>query len=500
MSRGLRSISVLLIILLLTACGKTTVPPVEEPEEQPEEIQVQVPEEQQELAVFEGTYRYLVPEEGDEGYVQITACSEFLLLEHFLCMEGSVYSFWAEEFWPNEDGFTDGEFTSVSGKSQTFSGMTSGDLYDTMPRNRVITLTEDGVVLNYDDSDAEYCVKDSAFSYHSSREQLRQALGEGTGKKDEALYGIWSWRNSREAVFLTFREDGSVSLLQKEEGEPAEVWEGVFSFEQGGKVSILAEKIGDGCYPYVRSWQWHVDADNMLWLTFEDDRQIIFLPAEKEPTRSIDGQISLSYVGSHYDMDGEYTDQYGTEYEYVYRLPQFFGDDADAMEVNRQIMEIYAPLIETELGAMVGKEFLSFTEVNWEGNIHEDVLYLHVYAKTWDWEEHNAYYYDTVEGRFLTTQEVLDRLLIDQGYFLEAVREGAEAAFLEIFSDIPEGYKEESGYYEMKEWTVSEEAVNLQVPIFVDRFGSIAVYARIGSMAGSGIIWEVLRPFDGAVG
>ena len=158
------------------------------------------------------------------------------------------------------------------------------------------------------------------------------------------------------------------------------------------------------------------------------------------------------------------------------------------------------PIIEEELAAMETGEFLSFAEVSFDSNVHEGVLYLHIYANTWDWEEHSAYYYDTKTGAFLSTEEVLDRLLINQNYFLEAVREYAQAAFVEMFCDLPETYREEAGYYDMLEWTVSDEAVNLQLPIFVDRFGGISVYARIGSMAGSGIIWEILRPFDGAVG
>ena len=505
MNRMFRSFSAILALLVLTACGKTPQAPTEVIDETPVVAEVlqeetPAPQERPNLTAFDGTYRANVPSEGDAGYVQITAYGEFLLLEHFLCMDGSVYSFWAEEFWPNEDGFAAGEFTSVSGMSQTFSVMTAGDLYDTMPQNRVISLTEEGVVLNYDDSDAEYYVKDADFSYHSAKEDLRQILSESTAKPEQKLLGTWSCKSSQEALCLTFREDGTMSFLQKKTGEPVQAYEGVFSAEKGGSVTVAAEKAGDGMYPYVMNWQWHVDADNMLWLTFEDERQVIFLPTQSETFRSVARQEALSYVGNWYDMTGEYTDQYGTKYDYIYRLPQFYGDDAAAMAVNEEIMEKYSPLIVEELGAMEAEEFLTYAEVNFESNVHEDVLYLHIYAKTFDWEEHSAYYYDVKTGQFLTAEEVLDRLLIDPNYFLEAVREYAQVAFEETFAELPEEYRQEYGYYDMLQWTRSDEAVNLQVPIYVDRFGSIAVHARIGSMAGSGIIWEVLRPFDGAVG
>lgn len=496
-----------MILLLFTACGTLPQAPIEEPEE-PQNVEVEnvvqeeIPEQPEvpDLTVFEGIYRANVPQEGDAGYVQITSHGDFLMLEHFLCMEGSVYSFWAEEFWPKEDGFTTEDFISLSGRSQTFSMMTAGDGYDTMPQNRAITLTDEGVVLNYDDSDAEYYVKDESFAYEISHAELRQIVGEGTAKENASLYGTWSWHNSREALFLTFFEDGRVSFLQKQAGKPVQVYEGVFSVEEDGSVAVAAEKAGDGMYPHIMSWHWHVDADGMLWLTFEDERQIVFLPTAETMPRSVSREKALSYLGTGYDLSGAYTDRYETTYDYCYRMPQFYGDDAAVMAVNEQIRNSFSPIIEEELASMEAEGSLSFTEVSYESNVHEDVLYLHIYAKAFDWEEHSAYYYDTKTGEFLSTQEVLDRLLIDQAYFLEAVREDALAVFEETFSEIPKEDREQYGYYEMQDWTVSDEAVDLGLPIYVDAFGSVAVHARIGSMAGSGVIWTVLRPFDGAVG
>ena len=149
---------------------------------------------------------------------------------------------------------------------------------------------------------------------------------------------------------------------------------------------------------------------------------------------------------------------------------------------------------------MEQEEFLSYTDVNWESDVFEGVLYLHIYAESFNWQEHSAYYYDLEQGAFLTTEEVLDRLLIEPSYFLEAVRQGAEETFESYFSDIPINDRVEYGYYELLEWTVSDEAVNFDLPIFVNRWGSIAVYARIGSMAGASEFRTVLYPFDGAVG
>lgn len=477
-----RLISLVCILLMLTACGKTEAPPAEPPQEAA-------------LAAYAGVYRDCVPEvEGEEGYVQITAYADFLLLEHFLCMEGSVYSFWAEEFWPYEGSYQE---NMVYGQSQTFSMQTSGDLYDTMPQNRSIALTDEGVVLNYDDSDAEYYVKDDTFSYHSTTEELRQRLDEATAP-DARVLGTWGYRGGWEAGCVTFRVDGGFSYVWKTPGEPVQVYDGVFT-EGNGSLQILAEMAGDGTYPHQMQWNWSIDEYGGLCLAMESD-VYTFQPTEGLFSLDMARQAAMAYLGSWYDMSGTYTDEDDGFYLYTYRLPQFYGDDAAVMAVNRQIMDDYSPLIEEELQAMAQGAFLSFTDVNWESDVFEGILYLHIWAESFNWQEHSAYYYDLETGEFLTTEEVLDRLLIDHDYFLEAVRQGAEDVFISYFSDIPQQERAEYGYYEMLEWTVSDEAVNFDLPIFVDSQGSIAVYARIGSMAGASEFRTVLHPFDGAVG
>ncbi len=502
MKHPIRGLSLLMILLALTACNKAEPEPVSPAE--PEagiESPVDQTYDEPELSVFDGVYRDCVTEnEGEDGYVQITAYDDFILLEHYLCMDGSVYSFWAEEFWPYDGGYHDtaGEFASVFGQSQTFSVMTTGDLYDTMPQNRSIALTDEGVVLNYDDSDAEYYVKDEAFSYHSTAEEFRQILGGSTA--DSALLGTWGYWDGWETGCVTFGEDGHVSFLWKAPGEPVQVYHGVFALEEGDGVSVLAEMAGDGTYPHTMNWQWSVDEYGDLCLTFEDEIDRCFYPVDGQFSMEMSPRYALSYLGSWYDMHGAYTDQYGTDYDYIYRLPQFYGDAEAVMTVNRQIMDDFSPLIEMELQAMAQEEFLSYYEVDWESGQYEGVLYLHIYAECHNWQEHRAYYYDLETGAFLTTEEVLDRLLLDHDYFLEAVREGAGAVFTETFGSLPKEDRQEFGYYEMLEWTQSDEAVNFNLPIFVDDRGSIAVYARIGSMAGAGEFRVALYPFDGAVG
>ena len=502
-----------LMVFSISACSKPEPQPT--PPEDPGGLctdPVVFPAET-DYAVFNGIYRDPVPEqEGETGYVEITAYNDLILLEHFLCMDGSVYSFWAEEFWPSTGYYPNGEYPSVYGKSQTFSSMTHPDIYEDMPKNRSITLTEDGVVLNYDDSDAEYYILDNSFFGHSSAEDMRGFLGEDVTSDFGALYGseevlgIWSCRDGQDIFCLSFSEDGTFSMLRKSPGTPVAAYRGVFAFgEHTGNLEICAERTGCGKYPYMAGWEWSA-ADGSLSLLDKDGtiltpgKEYNFRPVQDLFFTELTQQDALSYLYNSYHRTGQYTDQYGTEYSYRYALPQFYGYSEAVTEVNQTLTDTFFPFIEMEEAAMEAGEFLSYDTVNWEAEIFEGVLYLHIYAVSFNWEEHAAFYLDVATGDFLDTEQVLDRLLIDPGYFLQAVKDGAEEVFLELHKEIPKEDREKYGYYDMLQWTVSQEAVNFDLPIFVDRCGSIAVYAKIGTLAGAGIMWEILRPFDGAVG
>ena len=508
-NRVLALLLAVLMALSISACSRPEPIPPDDPGIPGPEI-VSSPAES-DHAVFSGTYRDPVPEqEGETSYVEITAYDEFILLEHFLCMDGSVYSFWAEEFWPDTDYYPAGEYPSAYGKSQTFSSMTGLDLYGDAPKNRSITLTEDGVVLNYDDSDAEYYILENSFSGHSSAEDMQGFLGEDMLRDfdcgTDAVLGTWSFGDGPDAFCLTFSEDGSFAMLRKSPGKPVEAYRGAFAFGQySGDLEIFAERIGSGKYPYRVNWEWSA-ADGSLTLRDEagtllvPGKEYTFRPVQDRFFTQLEQQDALSYVYSICDSSGSYTDRYETEYFYRYALPQFYGCSDAVTEVNQSIADTFSPLIEMEQTAMEAGEFISYDAVDWEAEIFEGVLYLHVYAVSFDREEHAAFYLDTATGELLDTEQVLDRLLLDPDYFLQAVSDGAEEVYLEFHKGIPKEEREAYGYYDMLQWTVSQDAVNFDLPIFVDRSGSIAVYAKIGTLAGAGMMWEVLRPFDGAVG
>jgi len=472
------------------------------------------PHEGFDLTVFDGIYRANLPQGDDEEtWLQITGFNDFIMLEYHGLMEGSIYRYWAEEFWPGEGWYTSTKTDTVSGKSQQFSSMAQYENYSGLPQNRCITLTDDGVVLNHDDSDAEYFTRDDGFAGgHAAPVEMRERFGEDVHLDFDYQYdsknvlGTWGFWTGWDAAYVTFAEDGTFSMVWKNPGKPIAVYTGVYGFgTNSGNLEIQAERIGYGGYPYYANWEWSIDD----WgdLNVYDygcglvDGEYWFWQVEEDFFTAMTADTALGYiVESYYDM-GSYTDQYGSEYSYYYSLPNFYySDHRDLEQINRMIDAFYYPIIETEMNAMEVGEILTYDMVDWQSAVYNGVLFLHVYAYTYDWEEHDVFYIDVETMEQLKPEEMLARMGIAEDEFLDAVRTRAEELFINYFSEIPEEEREDFGYYDCLEQTVSDDFVNVDLPIFVDNIGQITVYVKLSSMAGSGIVWApncVFEPFYG---
>jgi len=462
------------------------------------------------LTVFDGIYRAkLAQGDDDETWLQIKGYNDFIMLEYHGFMEGSMYRFWAEEFWPGEEWYTSSDKEMISGKSQIFSSMGQYENYSEMPRNRCITLTNDGVVLNYDDDDAQYFVRDDGFDGgHTAPQEMRPRLGEDVHLDFAYQYdsknavGTWGFWDGWQAGCLTLEEDGNFSLYWKEPNRPIAVYEGVYGFgSYSGNLAVYAERQGYGGYPYVADWEWYVDEYGYLNISDYDtvilEGSMGFWKVEEDFFTVLDADTALGYITEEGPEWGNYTDQYGTEYSYYYSLPRFYHcESQDLQRINRQITDFYYPIMEAEQNAMEAGEFLSYDLIDWQASVYKGILFLHVYAYTYDWEEHSIFYVDVDTLEQLEPSEVLKRLDITEEEFLNAARTRAEEIFLEHFSGIPEADRETYGYYDCLEQTIGDEFVNLDLPIFVDRSGVITVYLKISSMAGSGVMWEANSIFE----
>ena len=129
--------------------------------------------------------------EGEDTYVAVRGFPEFLLIEYFTEYEGSVYSFWVEEFWPDEDVVL-GESLVLHGKSQNFSLMSVGNTYTSMPNRRTVSVTAEGINLHTEGFEEEVYLRVEDYGYHTTQAELLARLHDMISVREEPdLVGSW---------------------------------------------------------------------------------------------------------------------------------------------------------------------------------------------------------------------------------------------------------------------------------------------------------------------
>ena len=540
MKRWIALLLTVLLVVSLAACGKSSGPSLaeqmenrpaaEQPSEpsKPKPVQPEKPEKTEkpenteaketpkqeatpevpafigDYTSYDGTYRLAEQKmENEDTYVVVRGFPEFLLIECFTEYEGSVYSFWVEEFWP-DDGVVLGESEELLGKSQDFSLMTRGNIYTAMPSRRTVTLTEEGITLHTEGFAEEVYLRVEDYGYHTPETELLDRLHEMfTIREELAPVGVWEFWDGWRTIHVTLEEDGGFHFVSKEPGCPVRVRDGVWGVDDdSGNIQVVAELAGDGNYPYHITLYWRMDDNDYLYLWDEygdilpeTGNDVGFWQTGEKVYLNMNQLTAMGYVWDSYDLSGEYRDQYGTDYYYYYHLPQLFEDNEDLAEINTEIREKFVPIIEEELAAMENNEFITAQNVDYNLFVTEGILTLYIHSFSWEWEEHQTYYYDLQTNSRTDSRELLRRIGVSEEEFLTTVRDAVEAYYVETFAAVPEENREEYGYYERLEWTVSEEAVNFDLPVYVDAVGNLCVCARIGSIAGADEFWVPLYPF-----
>lgn len=138
------------------------------------------------------------------------------------------------------------------------------------------------------------------------------------------------------------------------------------------------------------------------------------------------------------------------------------------------------------------KVSLSCFYVAWESYQYENILSL-VVSCGWDADvnEYNVYLYDIVSGQQLTTAGLLKALDVDETVFLEAVRRAAAAKFDTQYGAIAGGDTDEF-LTERRDWTLSDENINMDARTYADGAGKLHVVLPIGSIAGADSYEQVL--------
>ena len=209
-----------------------------------------------------------------------------------------------------------------------------------------------------------------------------------------------------------------------------------------------------------------------------------------------DASYEAPQITELYNEDFDYTDGIGNSGHYTYHVPQIKADTQGAEAINKAISDAYTPIMNGVLEDVSDKVSLSCFYVAWESYQYENILSL-VVSCGWDADvnEYNVYLYDIASGQQLTTADLLKALDVDETVFLEAVRRAAAAKFDTQWGAIAGGDTNEF-LAERRDWTLSDENINMSVRTYADGAGKLHVVLPIGSIAGADSYEQVLSLDD----
>lgn len=209
-------------------------------------------------------------------------------------------------------------------------------------------------------------------------------------------------------------------------------------------------------------------------------------------TETPDTSYETPQITELYSEDFDYTDGVGNNGHYTYRVPQIEADTQGAEAINKAIADTYGPIVDGVKESVSEKVSLSCLYVAWETYQYENIMSL-VVSCGWDadMDSYNVYLYDIASGQQLTTEDLLKTLNVDEQAFLEAVRRAAADKFDTQYGAIAGGDMDEF-LTERRDWTLSDENINMDVRTYADGAGNLHVVLPIGSIAGADSYEQVL--------
>ena len=189
-----------------------------------------------------------------------------------------------------------------------------------------------------------------------------------------------------------------------------------------------------------------------------------------------------------YSEEGEGVSDDGFSYRYSFHVPQIEDDTADAAGINQEIASTYGEIAKECLESVQKKEAPYCSSVEYESFHSGEILSLVLKCAYFydSFEGYTVYSYDTAKGMRLTNEDILKMQNKTESEYLTALRRAAAKEFDDSFhagwgnmEDIHSG-----GYQELRSWTLSEQNLNLDLPLYLDN-GAVHVIAHIGSPAGA---------------
>lgn len=437
------------------------------------------------LSSFEGTYTAEVTENDEQYFIQIYTQGDIVLLEHVRISDGAPADVWGEEFHTDSEPQYDGENISAAGMSQPFyiyDGSSAN--YSSIAHDCTITMTPDGLILQNGNSEEKaFALSDGGTGLHATLDDNISYL-DTSAETDKNMQpvGEWAFCGEISSAYMRFGEDGSFRFVYQQESKPVKFTQGAWTYDKNsGDLLCVSEHIGSA-ERYSFALNWYIDDEG--WLHVRDTSseglapfidEVQFYPAESPwetgfSTNSIIGKYDESICAEGIFMDSE---ENQTNYSYI--VPQLWYDTEAAADINYDIEARFGAAARNDLklisaGLPPVYNYIGYTYTEFDG-----IEMLVPFAYSESREDCFVYCYDAESGRRIYTPELLERMLIPEENFVNAVREAAELALEQDYLNTPEKERDEAAYISKRDELLSDDTISANMPAFCTETGDLYV-------------------------
>ena len=444
--------------------------------------------------------------------IEVTPVGGMLLIEHSEWYEGGLYSFWAEEFWPENSGDLDQTSEiSVRGRTNAFSIQSAAGQFFNETETNTISLTDFGFRMVRENQETENWTRISEpVSMHTEPEVLRDRIVtyHSPCTRPEGLAGIWGIRGADFGLAAELSADGSLKYFCKQAGVPMTAMTGGWAVSTDtGSLIFGGECCGWGGMPVTYEMAYEKKKDGSLSLQdTETGSTVQLVPMEADwkfpelDPFGENGHANIStisaVVGDYRNETGVYTPTDGLKREisYVYQLPYIMEDTDGAFRINDAIDSNFGVFTDRQLAYIADGKSAEGYDVGWSYQVYDHLLTLVVHSDLGYACRYGVYRYDLDTGEEVTSEELLQRISLSREEFLEETRAAAEERFVNDCRNMTGEQKKELDYDGALARLDTEECISMEKLMpYLNAEGELMVLAPVPSLAGSHTFYQFLK-------
>ena len=168
--------------------------------------------------------------------------------------------------------------------------------------------------------------------------------------------------------------------------------------------------------------------------------------------------------------------------------------DEQQREIVRQIRQNCGEKAFQAYEDMEQKYGLNFYDIHWDSYWHDTMVSVVIEMESnMSFTDYYVCNYDFSMGRSVPNFELLQRYGLDYDEFITVMKEAAVKYYDDLFAEVPAEYKD-TFYQQQRDWTGSDENITVNLMMFIDENGDLAVVTPIGSIAGANWYYHIVRP------